>query len=167
MKKLALLLVFIGLTSCSSYIDSLNAYRNSPAGQEELRRQFVLDSTRAANTQYPFRYDFNYYNTRWNRGLWVYPDYYYYYQPVRSGRLYRNVRPVRTRTRVVPNTRTRTNGTRTNVYRDRRGNNSSAGNTQVRTNRGRGYGNTNYNTGRNRNTPSVGTATGRRNRQHQ
>ena len=83
MKRLLLLLVVaISLTSCSGYYDALNAYNNSPAGQEQLRRQFVLDSIRASKTQYPFQYGFGYYST--NR---IVPRYYNYYRPYGNTRV--------------------------------------------------------------------------------
>ena len=67
------LIALISLTSCSSYIDSLNAYRNSPEGQRQQQRQYVLDSIRASRTIY---------NTPYNLRYRHYPRY-NYYQPIR------------------------------------------------------------------------------------
>ena len=106
MKRLLLLLVVaISLTSCSGYYDALNAYNNSPAGQEQLRRQFVLDSIRASKTQYPFQYGFGYYST--NR---IVPRYYNYYRPYGQTVIVRRSGTTRsrvTRGRVAPNRRGR------------------------------------------------------------
>lgn len=111
MKKLLLLLLAVSATSCGGYIDSINAYRNSPAGQLELERQFKLDSIRAANTPFPFEYGWNYYNTRWNRGVFVYPSYYnnYRVRPSRTTRtvIIRGNQPRRNRTTVTRTPRTR------------------------------------------------------------
>lgn len=96
-----ILLLLVLTTSCGGYIDSLNAYRNSPQGREQLRRQFTLDSIRASRTIYPFRYNYNYY---WNNQF--YPRYYRYYRPNRGIIIQRDGF---NRTRItVPRNRTRT-----------------------------------------------------------
>lgn len=100
MRKLILVGIIALLTSCGGYIDALNAYRNTPAGQEQLRREFVIDSIRASRTIYPFRYDYNYY---WNNR--IYPNYYRHYAPPR--RVIRRVAPARTRVRVAPRSNSR------------------------------------------------------------
>lgn len=113
-----LVVLALSLTSCGSYIDSLNAYRNTPAGQEQLRRQFVLDSIRAANTPYYFRYDFGYYN-RNN----VLPSYYRHLYAPRYNRSFNRTRitvPRKPRVRRTPPPRQRVNTprqrTRTRTY---------------------------------------------------
>ena len=85
------LIALISLTSCSSYVDSLNAYRNSPEGQREQQRRYVLDSIRASRTIY---------NTPYNVLYRHYPRP-YYNTPIyvrtnrRTGRIVVRSKPVR------------------------------------------------------------------------
>ena len=122
MRNIILLLVaVVSLSSCGA-IERIQERQlelaSTPEGREILRQQFTLDSIRASRTAYPFRYNFNYYNARWDRGLWIYPTYYNYYTPVRPVRAYRNVRPIVRRNRVVNRPRVnRTTPTRTRVNR--------------------------------------------------
>ena len=111
MNKILLLLSAILLSSCGAgYFEARSEYYNSPAGQQELRQQFTLDSIRASRTQYPFNYGYNYY---WNRG--IRPIYYNYYRPYGVRTV---VRPT-TRRVVRRTTPTRTRVTRTTPRRNR------------------------------------------------
>lgn len=115
MKKILLLIVAISFTSCGGYFE----YLQSPEGQAAAERQFQLDSIRAANTQYPFRGNFNYY-----RANNLVPVYYNYYRPYRGAVIIR--RSYGNRTRINRPSRTRTRVTRTNAPRVRRNNGGRA-----------------------------------------
>ena len=98
MRYLLLLVVAISLSSCAGFYEARDAYYNTPAGMQDLRQQFTLDSIRASRTQYPFNYGFGYY---YNRG--TFPIYYNYYRPYGNRTVIRRGGVSRTRvTRTTP-----------------------------------------------------------------